>query len=194
MKKLMMALVVAATGTLMMSAQPPQGCPQGRPQQGKDFNPEAMVQMRVDRLDKAVNLTDAQKQQATQIYQEEMEAMKKDAPQCDKKDKKGPKPGGPKGGPKKELTAEQKAQFDEMQAKQKAQRDATDAKIEAILTADQKAKYSEFKNQPPMPGKPDNRGGGCCCCCHGGQGGQGGPGMPPPPQDGQKCPQQQTNN
>jgi len=152
MKKIVLTLVVALCATMMVSAQPPQGGKGGK----HGPNPEKMVEQRVNELDKAVGLSDTQKQEITQIYKEEMEAMKKNAPQCDGKEvKKGEKP-----------SEEQiKAQREAMDA----QRQATDARIEALLSTDQKTKYAEFKSNRQQRHDPrhdknccnDNQG-GCC--------------------------------
>ena len=52
MKKIVLALIVTLMGTIVMNAQPPR-----RP----DMNPEQMVEMRVERLDKELSLTAEQK-------------------------------------------------------------------------------------------------------------------------------------
>jgi len=161
MKKIVLALVVALMGTTMMTAQPPQGDKDGK---RPPMNPEKMVEMRVNQLDKELNLTDYQKQEITKIYKEDLQNM----PQRDKKEEaKGERPD----------EATMKARHDEMKARQ----DATNAKVEALLTADQKTKFAEVQKRHPHHGGPghhgkpgggcgmdqqgpDNGGGGCCCC------------------------------
>ena len=65
MKKIVLALIVALTGFIVMSAQPPRK---------GEMNPQQMVEKRVERLDKALSLTAEQKAQITKIYTAEMEA------------------------------------------------------------------------------------------------------------------------
>ena len=71
MKKIVLVLTVALLGTIVMNAQPPR-----RP----DMNPGQMVEKRVERLDKALSLSEAQKAEITKIYSEELESMGKDRP------------------------------------------------------------------------------------------------------------------
>jgi len=183
MKKIVLSLAVALMGITMMNAQPPQGGPRGeRP----DMDPNKMVEHRVDQLDQVVGLSETQKTEITRIYKDEMEAMKKEAPSCEKKEtNKGENPD----------EAAMKAHGEKM----KAQHEATEAKVQAVLNADQQAKYSEFKqNHPqhgghhgkpgPQMGQPGGNGGGCCCCCNKG----GGPRPEGPAPEG--CPSSSQSN
>lgn len=119
MKKIVFALTIALMGTIVMNAQPPR-----RPH----MDPERMVAMQVERLDKDLSLTDEQKAEITKIYTEEMESMHKDKPA---KMEEGSTPD----------RDEMKANFEKM----KAQREAVDAKVQAVLTPEQQAKYAEMK-------------------------------------------------
>ena len=84
MKKIVLILTVALMGITVMNAQPPRR---------HEMNPEQMVAKRVERLDKALSLTEEQKAEITKIYTEEMQAMpkhpekmeiKKFCPKCNK--------------------------------------------------------------------------------------------------------------
>lgn len=147
MKKIVLALIVALMGTIVMSAQPPR-----RP----DMNPEQMVEKRVERLDKALSLTAEQKAEVTRIYSEEFKAMGKEKPAMRER---GEKPD----------EATMKARHEKM----KAERDAVNAKIEALLTPEQAAKFAQMKqhkgkrgsdrhHKGPKDGKNGNQR-GCCC-------------------------------
>ena len=151
MKKIVLVLMIALMGVFVTNAH--QGHHHG--------NPEQMLQKRVERLSKALELTDAQKAEITKIYSQEMEAMAKERPSMSGQ---GERPD----------EAKMKARFEEM----KSQREATDAKIEALLTPEQAAKYAELKKHvgkrghgkkhggPRHDGKRGQRGhGGCNCDC-----------------------------
>ena len=153
MKKIVLAMTIALMGTIVMNAQPPRR---------HDMNPEQMVEKQVERLDKHLGLTEVQKAEIVRIYTEEMKAMHKDMPA---RMEKGEKPD----------QEAMKARYEQM----KAQREATDAKIEALLTPEQAAKFAEMKNErgeaPHGRHHKGPRGGdkmapghdGCCgnCCC-----------------------------
>ena len=126
MKKIVLVLTIALMGTFVMNAQPPR-----RP----DMNPEQMVEKRVEHLDKMLSLTADQKAEITRIYIEEMEAMSKDRPV---KMDKGERPD----------EAAMKAQHEQM----KARREASNAKIEALLTPEQAAKFAELKKEDGQRG------------------------------------------
>lgn len=149
-KKIVLAMTVVLMGTIVMNAQPPRR---------HHMNPEQMVQQRVERLDKQLSLTDEQKAEITRIYTEEMEAQHPEG-----------KPGARMEKGERPDEEMMKARHEEM----KARRDATDAKIEALLTPEQAAKYAELKNQEgphnhDMHHKGPHRGGekapGCDCKC-----------------------------
>ena len=153
MKKIVLALTVALMGTIVMNAQPPR-----RP----DMSPEQMVEKRVERLDRQLSLTDEQKAEITRIYTEEMASMHKDKPA---QMKRGEMPD----------EAVMKARWEEM----KAQQDATNAKIEALLTPEQAAKFATMKQEQGKRGHDKHHKGprghgdkgpkhdGCCnnCTC-----------------------------
>lgn len=124
MNKIVLVLTIALMG-LVVNAQPPRHHHQG--------SPEKMIEKRVNGLEKALGLTEVQKAAITQIYTEEMEAMRKgrqeQATQGDKRER-----------PDKEAI---KARHEKMDA----QRAATDAKIEALLTPDQLTKFAELKKR-----------------------------------------------
>ena len=147
MKKIVLALIVALMGTMMLNAQPPR-----RP----DMNPEQMVEMQVERLDKALSLTAEQKAEITKIYSEEFKAMGKEKPAMRER---GEKPD----------EATMKARQEQM----KAQRDAVNAKIEALLTPEQAAKFAQMKQHEGKRGHGGHHGPkdgghkGCGNCCQG---------------------------
>lgn len=119
MKKIVLVLTLALIGTYVMNAQPPRR---------SDMTPEQMVEMRVERMDKMLGLTADQKAQITRIYTEEMKTMHKEKPVRMDKDEKPDE-------------AAMQAHREQM----KARRDATNAKIEALLTPEQSAKFAEMK-------------------------------------------------
>ena len=131
MKKIVLVWTLALLGSVVTNAQPPR-----RP----DMDPKQMVEKRVERLDKELTLTEAQKAEITKIYTEEMEAMHKDMPA---KKERGAAPD----------EAEMKAQQEKMQARHQA----TESKIESLLTPDQAAKYAEMKKHEGKPGERHDR-------------------------------------
>lgn len=147
MKKIVLVLTIALMGTIVMNAHPSR----------RHGNPEEMVKQRVEHMAKALNLTETQKAEITKIYTVEMESMAKERPA---KHERGQKP--------------DEAKMKAMHEKMKAQREATDAKIEALLTPEQAAKYAEFKKHMGKRGhgkkhgvkrdgvRPE-RGQGSCC-------------------------------
>ena len=110
--------MIALMGSIVTNAQP----------QRRHGNPEQMVKQRVEHMEKALNLTEEQKAAITEIYSQEMETMAKERPA---RTEQGERPD----------EATMKARHEKM----KAQREATDAKIEALLTPEQAAKYAELK-------------------------------------------------
>ncbi len=128
MKKIVLVLTVALLGTIVMNAQPPRR---------SGMNPGQMVEKRVERLDKALSLTEDQKAEIIKIYSQEMESMGKDRPA---KKERGERPD----------EATMKARNEQMKAK----REATEAKIEAVLTPEQAAKYAELKQRDGKRGRP----------------------------------------
>ena len=152
MKKIVMTLMVALMATAMMNAQ-------GHRQHGGQRemrSPEKMIEMRVERLDKALNLTAEQKRAITDLYKQEFEARKaqRDMTKDDKKER-----------PSKE-------QMEARREQMKAQRDATDAQVEKLLTSEQQAKFAQFKQQEAKHmkgghghkhhGPKGGQDGGCC--------------------------------
>ena len=119
MKKIVFALTLALLGTIAVNAQQPRR---------HAMNPEQMVEKRIERLDKALNLTDQQKAEIAKIYSEEMIAMHKDRPS-------------------KAEDGEESVQMSRKDRQQmmRAQREATDAKIESLLTPEQVTKFAELK-------------------------------------------------
>ena len=157
MKKIVLILMVALMGSFVMNAQPPRR---------HDMNPEQMVEKRVERLEKMLGLTADQKAEITRIYTEEMKAMQNDRPV---KMDKGETP--------------DEAAMQSLRDQMKARREASDAKIEALLTPEQAAKFAEMKNEHGKRGprhghdmghkghkghkKGPKHDGGCCngCTC-----------------------------
>ncbi|MBR4828339.1 MAG: Spy/CpxP family protein refolding chaperone [Muribaculaceae bacterium] len=132
MKKIVLVLITALMGAFVTNAQPAR----------HHGNPEQMMKERIERLSKALDLTDAQNAEIAKIYSQEMEAMAKERPE---KPGQGERPD----------EAMMKAHHEKM----KAQREATDAKIEALLTPEQAAKYAEMKNNEGKRGHGKKHGG-----------------------------------
>lgn len=122
MKKIVLAMVVALMGTIVMNAQPP--C---RP----DMSSEQMMEKRVERLDKQLGLTEQQKVEVARIYAEEMKTMQKM-----KAVAMEPKNATP-----------DRARRTANREKMRDQHKATDAKIKALLTPEQAAKYDQLKKE-----------------------------------------------
>lgn len=143
MKKMRMILTLAivALMSMTMSAQRHKGL-------RGDMSPEKRVEQRADRLAKDLSLTDKQRAEIKQILNDEAEQMRANRPEGEGK--------------------RDRAHGKEMMEKMKAQREATDAKIAAVLTPEQQAKYEEMKaNRPERPqgrpgGKRHGKGGDCC--------------------------------
>lgn len=121
MKKIVLVLTLALLGSVVMNAQPPR-----RP----DMDPKQMVEMRVERLDKELTLTETQKAEITKIYTEEMQAMHKD-----------------KLAKKEHGTAPDEAEMQSRHEKMQARQQATESKIESLLTPEQAAKYANMKKR-----------------------------------------------
>lgn len=154
MKKIVLVLTVALMG-FVMNAQPP------RHHMGHG-DPGQMLEHRVERLAKALDLTEAQKAEITKIYSMEMEAMKKEHQPMATEGKEPVRPD----------ESVMKARREQMDAR----RAETEAKIEALLTPEQAAKYAELKqNHEGKPGfrnrhhgdrkPPRHDGNGCCNNC-----------------------------
>lgn len=121
MKKIVLALTVVLMGTMVMNAQPPRR---------HQMSPEKMVEMRVQDLDRQLGLTAEQKAEITLIYMDEMTTMQKEREAF-------------KGESQQPDEATMKTRHEEM----KNRHEATDAKIVALLTPEQAAKYAEVKKQ-----------------------------------------------
>ena len=158
MKKIVLVLTVALMG-FVMNAQPP------RPHMGHG-DPGQMLDHRVQHLAKALDLTEEQQAEITKIYVMEMEAMKNEHQPMATEGKEPVRPD----------ESVMKARKEQMEAR----RAETDAKIEALLTPEQAAKYAELKKgHEGKPGfgdrhhgdrhhgdrKPPRHDGGCCCKC-----------------------------
>ena len=132
MKKIVLVLMVALMGAFVTNAQPAR----------HHGNPEQMMKDRVERLSKALDLTDAQKAAIAEIYSQEMETMAKERPAMPGQ---GERPD----------EAMMKARHEKM----KALREATNAKIEALLTPEQATKYAELKKHEGKRGHGKKHGG-----------------------------------
>ena len=132
MKKIVLVLMIALMGTIVTNAQP----------QRRHGNPEQMVKQRVERMEKALNLTEEQKAEITKIYMAEMETMAKERPAMGEQ---GQRP--------------DEATMKALHEKMKAQHEATRAKIEALLTPEQAAKYAKFKQHEGKRGHGKKHGG-----------------------------------
>ena len=160
MKHMILAIAIALSATIGVNAQEvSQNAPRhkGRP------TPEQMVEMRVNQLDKELQLTADQKAAITAIYADEMKQMKEA-----RKDMQKAKPQPPQ---EKVDSGEGKAQFKGHKGGSRGlhtrPNPETEAKIEAVLTADQKAKYAELKKQRPPRREDAGKGGGKEGCCKG---------------------------
>ena len=150
-------MAVALTMSLAMNAQSFHR--QGGP--GRDMDPKKMVEMKVDRMEKELNLSAKQKEAIFEIYMKEAEMMEqnfKERPQ--KRDEAR----GQRG--------DMKADFEKM----KAHQDAVNARVAEVLNDDQKAKFAELEKEHPghpggmhhmMPKGDHKKGEGSCkgdCC------------------------------
>lgn len=133
MKKIVLVLTVALLGTIVMNAQPPRR---------HDMNPGQMVEKKVEHLGQALSLSDEQKAEIAKIYSEELKNMGKDRSAA-KKDKA-----------EKPNEETMKAKREQM----RVHREATEAKIEAVLTPEQAAKYAELKKQEGRRGRGHHEG------------------------------------
>ena len=120
MKKIVLALAVALLGTVVMNAQPPH----------RSMDKGQMLEKRVERLEKELNLTPEQKAEILRIYTEEMESMQQAAPSRDQRFEPGDDDA-------------RKARHEQMQK----QRQETNAKIEALLTPEQAEKFAQIQNR-----------------------------------------------
>lgn len=118
MKKIVLALTVALLGTFMMNSQPPR-------HSGKDRGQS--VEKRVERLDKVLSLTEAQKAEITRIYTEEMESVMSQS------------------SPDGVMTVDGKVKPD--REKIQARRDAVNARVKALLTPEQAAKFDKMRER-----------------------------------------------
>ena len=121
MKKIVLVLMIALMGTVVTNAQPPQRHGMGKGQG---------IEQRIEKLEKALELTAEQKAEITKIFNQEKEAMGKGRPD---KMENGKTP--------------DRAEMEAFRSRLQAQREATDAKIESVLTPEQVAKYAELKAQ-----------------------------------------------
>ena len=129
MKKIVFVLTIALMGTMVTNAQPQRH----HAPRGGHGSSEQMIEKRVGMLDEALSLTEEQKAEITKIYTAEAEAMSKERPARVENGEKREKPD----------EAAMKARREKMEA----QHAATDAKIEALLTPEQLAKYAEVKKR-----------------------------------------------
>ena len=129
MKKIVLALTVAFLGTAMMTAQG-----QRHGQRGA-HSPEKMIEHRINRLDKALDLTADQKKAITDIFKQEFEAEQAKRAQMYKK------------GEAMEKAKPSKEQIQARQEQMKARREASNAQIEKLLTSEQKAKFAQLKQE-----------------------------------------------
>ena len=118
-------LLVALVAAFAMQAQDQ---PRHHGRHGHHMNPEKAIEMRVDRLDKALGLTPEQKTAITAIFTRQAEEMKA----------------------KREQMSQNGERPSREQVRAKAQQ--LDAEVEAVLTAEQKAKYATLKQQHEQRG------------------------------------------
>lgn len=123
MKKIVLVMIVALMGIAMNAQQP---------RHHKDHgSPEQMVERRVEKLAKVLELTEVQKAEVSKIYSQEMETMKQEHRSMSPEGQQQARPD----------ESARKARHEQM----KARRAETDAKIEALLTPEQATKFAEFK-------------------------------------------------
>ena len=123
MKKLIAILAIFSLGALTVEAQRGPRGPQMSPEKRAEMaNPEKRAEMMANRMAEKLELSDAQKEELYAIHLEN--ATKRQAEM-------------------EALRVEMKAKREEMQAMQKVQQ----AKIEAILTPEQKEKFIELRDE-----------------------------------------------
>ena len=123
MKKTIFVIMMVLLAVAGMNAQP-----QGRGPRPGGMNPEKMIEHRIAMLDKQLQLTPDQKTAIAAIYNEQAEQMKAEMQQMHDKNVQ-PKP------------EEMKGHHEQMQARQAE----VDAKVAAVLTAEQKEKYEQLQ-------------------------------------------------
>ena len=125
MKKIVLALSVVLLGSLAMVAQPQR---HHRGHNGAPESPEQGIEMRVERLQKALDLNEGQVAQIKVVLADEMKAMKQMLPA---------KPaGGEK--PDREAMKAAKKQMEELRA-------GTAAKVRSCLNEEQAAKFDKMQ-------------------------------------------------
>lgn len=143
MKKTFLMMLVAMLATVTVQAQP-----RHHGGQRHDMDPTKFIEMRVDRLDKELNLTPEQKTAITAIYTRQADQMRAAKDRRDGSERP---------------TREQ----------MRANHDQVKAEVEAVLTAEQKAKFAQMKDERrghhDRKGAPDQRKHGGCCKDDGGK-------------------------
>lgn len=132
MKKTIFALAMMLCTVAVVFAQDDARQARERGTRHQQMNPERMAEHRVAALDKELALTADQKAAITAIYEEEAKAMKQNMERRHDGKQKVGKP-------------DREARQARHQA-MKARQDEVNAKVAAVLTADQKVKFEQMKN------------------------------------------------
>ena len=153
MKRIFLSMVIALTIAFAMQTQ---AAPRHHGGHGKHMDPKKMVEMKVDRMEKELNLTADQKAAITEIYLKEVELMNERAKACgEMKDKacgemKDKACGEMKdkacGEMKGKACGEMKSGREEM----KKHHEAINARIESVLNDEQKARFAEMEKTMSM--------------------------------------------
>ncbi|MBO7609789.1 MAG: Spy/CpxP family protein refolding chaperone [Muribaculaceae bacterium] len=130
MKKTMFTMAIALTMAFAVQAQDLAPRHPGGPRH--DMSPEKMVKMRVERLDKELNLTAEQKQQITDLFTEEAKTMMKNHEKM------------------RELQKESQANMESCGKEMQENHEKMNQKLESLLTPEQKEIYAKMKSEMPQ--------------------------------------------
>ena len=139
MKKIVLLLAVVLMSGIAMA----QG--QGRGGQNGNTDPKARAEQMTERMTKDLSLTDAQKQKVLELNLAQAEQFAANRPEkpADKADRN---------------SAEAKEAREKMRQEREAAATAYDAKLKAILTPEQYAKYTEQKSKRDKANPDGERG------------------------------------
>ena len=137
MKKTFVMMLVAMMATVTLQAQP-----RHHGDKRHDMDPTKFIEMRVDRLDKELNLTAEQKTAITAIYTRQADNMR---------------------AAKERRDGSERPSREQMRAKYEQAK----AEVEAVLTPEQKAKFAQMQDEHRghhgRKGAPDQRKHDGCC-------------------------------
>lgn len=133
MKKIMISMAIALTMSLAMQAQ---DAPRHHRGQGHDIDPKKMVEMKVERMEKELNLSAKQKEAIFEIYMKEAQMMEQNFKErAQRHNKDNNQQSAPRG--------EKKPGFSKMQDN----RAAVNARINEVLNDEQRAKFAELEKE-----------------------------------------------